>query len=103
MNERRRRVNRRIWYELLAAGVLALSLASAILAAAGAALQQTLGGGASSLCAVAFLMPGLHFLVYSRCLMCRDPGIAPTAAFVPRREALRSQGLPDQLLVLVGH
>jgi len=92
-------VNRRTWYELLAAGVLALSLASAILAAAGAALQQTLGVAASSLCAVAFLVPGLYFLGYSRRLRSRDLALLHTAAFVRSRDAIRIRDLADELQV----
>ena len=92
-------MNRRTWYELLAAGVLALSLASAILAAAGAALQQTLGVAASSLCAVALLAPGLYFLGYSRRLRSRDLALAHTAAFVRSRDAIRIQDLADELRV----
>ena len=92
-------MDRRTWYELLAAGVLALSLASAILAAAGAALQQTLGVAASSLCAVAFLVPGLYFLGYSRRLRSRDLALAHAAAFVRRRDAIRIQDLADELQV----
>jgi len=92
-------VNRRTWYELLAAGVLALSLASAILAAAGAALQQTLGVAASSLCAVAFLVPGLYLLGYSRRLRSRDLVLAHAAAFVRSRDAIRIPELADELQV----
>ena len=92
-------MNRRTWYELLAAGVLALSLASAILAAAGAALQQTLGVAASSLCAVAFLVPGLYFLGYSRRLRSRDLALVHTAAFVRSRDAIRIRDLADELQV----
>ena len=95
-------MNRRTWYELLAAGVLALSLTSAILAAAGAILQQTLGVGASSLCAVAFLVPGLYFLGYSRRLRSRDLALAHTAAFVRSRDAIRIQDLADELQVPPG-
>ena len=92
-------MNRRIWYELLAAGVLALSLASAILAAAGAALQQTLGVAASSLCAVTFLVPGLYFLGYSRRLRSRDLALAHAAAFVRSRDAIRIPELANELQV----
>jgi hypothetical protein len=92
-------VNRREWYELLAVGVLALSLASAILAAAGAAFQQTLGVAASSLCAVAFLVPGLYFLGYSRRLRSRDLALAHAAAFARSRGAIRIQDLADELQV----
>src|SRR5438093_1839874 len=98
----RRRVDRRTWYELLAAGVLALSLASAILAAAGAALQQTLGVAASSLCAVAFLVPGLYFLGYSRRLRSCDLALVHTAAFVRSRDAILIRHLADELQVTPG-
>ena len=96
-------MNRRTWYELLAAGVLSLSLASAILAAAGAALQQTLGVAASSLCAVAFLVPGLYFLGYSRRLRSRDLALAHAAAFVWSRNVIRIQDLADELQVHPDH
>jgi hypothetical protein len=92
-------VNRRTWYERLAAGVLAVSFVGAVLAAAGAALQQTLGVAASSLCAVAFLVPGLYFLGYSRRLRARDLALAHTAAFVRSHEAIRVQDLADELKV----
>ena len=92
-------MNRRVWYEVLAAGVLALSLTSAILAAAGAAFQQTLGVAASSLCAVAFLVPGLYFLGYSRRLRSRDLALAHAAAFVRSRDAIRIPELANELQV----
>ncbi len=92
-------MDRRTWYELLATGVLALSLTSAILAAAGAALQQTLGVAASSLCAAAFLVPGLYFLGYSRRLRSRDLALTHTAAFVRSRDAIRIKDLADDLQV----
>ena len=92
-------MNRRTWYELLASGVLALSLVGAVLAAAGAALQQTLGVAASSLCAVAFFIPGLYFLAYSRRLRSRDLVLAHAAAFVGSRDAIRVQDLADELQV----
>jgi hypothetical protein len=92
-------VNRRTGYELLATGVLALSLVSAILAAAGAALQQTLGVAASSLCAAAFLVPGLYFLGYSRRLRSRDLALAHAAAFVRSRDGIRIRDLADELQV----
>lgn len=92
-------MNRRMWYELVAAGVLAVSLVGAVLAAAGAALQQTLGVAASSLCSVAFLVPGLYFLAYSRRLRSRDLALAHAAAFVRTRNTIRVQDLADELKV----
>ena len=92
-------MNRRVWYELVAAGTLAISLVGVVLAAAGAALQRTLGVAASSLCAIAFLVPGLYFLGYSRRLRARDLALAHTAAFVHTREAIEIQDLADELKV----
>lgn len=92
-------MNRRTGYEWLSAAALGISAGGAVLAIAGAALQQALGVAAASLCAVAFLVPGLFFLAYSRRLRVRDLALAHTAGFVRTRESIRIQDLADELKV----
>jgi hypothetical protein len=84
---------------MLAAGTLGLSAFGAVLAIAGAALQQVLGVAAASLCTVVFLVPGLYFLAFSRRLRSRDLALVHTAAFVKARDAIEVQELADELHV----
>lgn len=90
-------MNRRVGYEMLGVVTLALSAAASVLAVAGAALQQTLGVGAASLCAVLLVVPGLFFLGYSHRLGARDFALAHTAAFVKARGDIRIQDLAEEL------
>ena len=91
--------NRRIRYDMLALGVLAVSGIAAVLAAAGVALGQGLAGAASGLCALLFVVPGLYFLGYSRRLRSRDLALAHAAAFAAAQEAIRIQDLAAELHV----
>lgn len=92
-------MNRRIFYELVAAGILGMSAIGAILAAAGAILQQALGAIAASLCALVFFVPGLYVLAYARRLRTREVALAHAATFVKERSAIRVQDLADELRV----
>jgi len=92
-------LNRRVVYELLAAGTLGLSGVGVVLAVAGAAFQQVLGVAAAALCAVLLLVPGLFFLAFSRRLASRDLALAHAASFAKGREAIRIQDLADELRV----
>ena len=90
-------MNPRVGYEMLGIVTLALSAGATLLAIAGAALQQALGVGAASLCAILLAVPGLYFLGYSRRLGARDLALAHAAAFVNARGAIRIQDLADEL------
>jgi hypothetical protein len=92
-------VNRRNLYELVATGTLAMSAIGAVLATAGAILQQALGALAASLCAVVFVVPGLYFLAYARRLRARDVALAHAATFVRGHAAIRVQDLAEELRV----
>ena len=92
-------LNRRVVYELLAAGTLGLSGVGVVLAVAGAAFQQVLGVAAAALCSVLLLVPGLFFLALSRRLASRDLALAHAASFAKGREAIRIQDLADELRV----
>ncbi|MGI0149881.1 MAG: hypothetical protein ACREDF_10175 [Thermoplasmata archaeon] len=92
-------MNRRLWYEMLATGALAIAGVAVVLAAAGAALQQALSAGAASLCAVLFFVPGVYFFGYSRRLRARDLVLVHAAAFAKGRDAIRIQDLAEELRV----
>src|SRR5439155_8367923 len=92
-------LNRRMLYELLAAGTLGLSGVGVVLAVAGAAFQQVLGVAAASLCAVLLLVPGLFFLAFSRRLASRDLALAHAASFAKGRDSIGIQDLADELQV----
>src|SRR5207249_9498441 len=79
------RVNRRTWYDLLATVSLALAGVGAILAAAGAVLQQVISVAAATLCTLVSLVPGLYFLAYARRLSARDLALAHAAAYATAR------------------
>jgi hypothetical protein len=92
-------VNRRNPYELVAIGTLAMSAIGAVLATAGAILQQALGALAASLCALVFVVPGLYFLAHARRLRARDVALAHAATFVRGHAAIRVQDLAEELRV----
>ena len=92
-------MNRRNLYELVATGTLAMSAIGAVLATAGAILQQALGALAAALCALVFVVPGLYFHTYARRLRARDIALAHTATFVRGRSAVRVQDLAEELRV----
>jgi len=92
-------VKLRTWYQIVSAATLAVAGGSAILAVAGAALQQTLSATAASLCAAAFLVPGLFFFAYQGRFRARDLALAHVAAFARARGTLRLDELADELHV----
>lgn len=92
-------MKRRTWYDLLAAATLAMAGVAAVLAFAGAALQQALSVAAASLCAALFLVPGLYFLAYARHLRARDIALAHAAAFATARGTLEPKDLAAELRV----
>ena len=92
-------MNRRTWYELLATASLALAGVGAILAAAGAVLQQVISVAAATLCTLIFLVPGLYFLAYARRLKARDIALAHAAAYATARGTLDLNDLATELSV----
>jgi len=92
-------VNRRTWYDLLATVSLALAGVGAILAAAGAVLQQVISVAAATLCTLVFLVPGLYFLAYARRLSARDLALAHAAAYATARGTLEVNDLATELSV----
>lgn len=91
--------SRRIRYDMLAWGALAISGIAALLAAAGVALGQGLAGAASGLCALLFVVPGLYFLGFSRSLRSRDVALAHAASFAAARKDIRIQDLAAEMHV----
>ena len=89
----------RTWYQIVSAATLAIAGGSAILAVAGAALQQTLGATAASLCAAVFLIPGLFFFAYQRRFRARDLALAHVAAIARARGTLDLDELAGELHV----
>ena len=87
----------RTGYQIVSAATLAIAGGSAILALAGAALQQTLSATAASLCAAAFLVPGLFFFRYQRRFRARDLALAHVAAIARARGTVELNGLADEL------
>ena len=92
-------MNRRTWYDLLATASLALAGVGAILAAAGAVLQQVIGVAAATLCTFIFLVPGLYFLAYARRLKARDLALTHAAAYATARGTLDVNDLATELSV----
>ena len=92
-------MNQRNLYEITATGILAMSGVGAVLATAGAILQQALGALAAALCALVFFVPGLYLLAYARRLRARDVALAHAATFVRERSAIQVQDLADELRV----
>lgn len=90
-------MNRSRSYEWLAVATLLVSGIAAILAVAGAALQEELGVAASALCAAAFLVPGLSFLGYARRLRLREAALAQVARFAAGRDTIRIDELAAAL------
>ncbi len=89
----------RTWYQAVSAATLAIAGGSAILAVAGAALQQTLSVTAASLCAAVFLIPGLFFFAYQRRFRARDLALDHVAAFARARGTVDLRDLADELHV----
>ncbi len=89
----------RTWYQIVSAAALAIAGGSAILAVAGAALQQTLSATAASLCATVFLIPGLFFFAYQRRFRARDLALAHVAAIARARGTLELNALADELRI----
>jgi len=92
-------VKPRTWYQIVSAATLAIAGGSAILAVAGAALQQTLSATAASLCAAVFLVPGLFFFAYQRRFRARDLALAHVAAIARARGTLDLGDLAGELQV----
>jgi len=92
-------VKPRTWYQIVSAAALAIAGGSAILAVAGAALQQTLSATAASLCATVFLIPGLFFFAYQRRFRARDLALAHVAAIARARRTLDLEDLAGELHV----
>jgi len=92
-------VKLRTWYQIVSASALAIAGGSAILAVAGAALQQTLSATAASLCAAVFLVPGLFFFAYQRRFRARDLALAHVAAIARARGTLGLDELAGELHV----
>lgn len=92
-------MNKRNLYDVVATGTLAMSAIGAVLATAGAILQQALGALAASLCALVFVVPGLYFLAFARRLRSRDVALTHAATFVRERSVIRVQDLADELQV----
>ena len=92
-------MNRRTLYELLATVSLAVAGVGAILATAGALLQQVISVAAATLCTLVFLVPGLYFLAYARRLRARDLALAHAAAYATARGTLDVKDLARELSV----
>lgn len=92
-------MNRRTLYDLLATVSLAVAGVGAILAAAGAVLQQVISVAAATLCTLVFLVPGLYFLAYARRLKARDLALAHAAAYATARGTLDVEDLATELSV----
>ncbi len=92
-------MNRRTFYDLLATTSLAMAGVGGILAALGAVLQQVISVAAATLCTLAFLVPGLYFLAYTRRLKARDLALAHAAAYATARGTLEVKDLAAELSV----
>ena len=92
-------MNRRTLYEVLATMSLAVAVVGAILAAAGAVLQQVISVAAATLCVIVFLVPGLYFLAFARRLRSRDLALAHAAAYAVTRGTLEVTDLAAELSV----
>lgn len=92
-------MRRRTFYEILSIATLTIAAAAAILAVAGAALQQALGATAAALCAGLFLVPGLYFFAYQRRLRIRDLALEHVATFAVARGTMEVRDLAEELKV----
>ena len=92
-------MRRRTFFDIITIATLTIAAGAAILAAAGAALQQALSATAAALCAGIFLVPGLYFFRYQRALRVRDLALEHVATFAMARGTIEVRDLAEELKV----
>jgi len=85
------------WYFGLGALALLSAAIAAALALVGVALADPAAAGASALCSVVFLIPGLVFLGRGRYLRIRESVLGRIAALAESRGVVDIEGLAEEL------